>query len=487
MRNIVLRLSVTVFVCAAALVGAPRAIEADQASVRWDLLDGRIGYIAVLRFDAGTAVQVKGAALDLAERSGGRPLGYIIDLRDVAGGSPEAAADVAQQLMPAARVVLRRGEGAAALDYQAPPGIGGDAAGGKPLLALIDAGSGTAAKVVAAALQDWGRATLVGVTTEATDGAACGRVPCHRPSGGRIDGAPVVPDVNAAGAGHDPLALALALLSGKATDRSFPPMAKMPTRTAADTAEAGSPETGTKETSRAPDEKEILQEADRAYYSLRALGLDTFACSIEPNWDLMIADQGETEPAVAVDRALRTMRRLRFTVAVDRNGDAKIDHRGAVGKNMQGLAGAVEANLGDFFNIWTEFVLVPPLPDPTDATGFDAEGGLYHLTYRTGEYDTAMTMTNGFAVTALDITGPAGATSIRPHFAKTPGGWLLDGYEAERSPKGGAMAASEVAVDYGQVDGLQIVRKVRMTHHTSADEKPEPFEFVFSRCSVTKR
>jgi carboxyl-terminal processing protease len=122
---------------------------------------GEIGYIRIAQINGHTPEQVKKAIADIAAQVGPDKLrGYVIDLRNDPGGRLEDAVSVADHFLESGEIVAIRGRSADDTRHiRATPG---DIAKGKPLIVLINAGSAAAAEVIAGALQDGRRATLVG-------------------------------------------------------------------------------------------------------------------------------------------------------------------------------------------------------------------------------------------------------------------------------------------------------------------------------------
>jgi len=101
---------------------------------------------------------VRGALENLM--SEGELKGLVLDLRNNPGGILRASVDVAELFMDGGNVVYTEGR----LDnsdtqYDADPG---DTSGGVPLIVLINSGSASASEIVAGALQDHGRAVIMG-------------------------------------------------------------------------------------------------------------------------------------------------------------------------------------------------------------------------------------------------------------------------------------------------------------------------------------
>ena len=127
--------------------------------VKWEIKDG-VGIVNINQFAANTGDAVKGALVAIDKATGGRPLGYIVDLRSNPGGLLDQAVDVSDAFLNQGEIVSQRGRAKDDIErYYARPG---DLAHGLPVIVLVDAGSASAAEIVAAALQDHRRALVMG-------------------------------------------------------------------------------------------------------------------------------------------------------------------------------------------------------------------------------------------------------------------------------------------------------------------------------------
>jgi len=127
--------------------------------VKWEIKDG-IGIVNINSFAGNTGDATKAALLAIDKATGGKPLGYIVDLRSNPGGLLDQAIDVSDAFLDRGEIVSQRGRQKDDIErYYATPG---DMAHGLPVVVLIDAGSASAAEIVAAALQDHHRALLLG-------------------------------------------------------------------------------------------------------------------------------------------------------------------------------------------------------------------------------------------------------------------------------------------------------------------------------------
>jgi len=124
---------------------------------------GDIGYIRITSFSEKTDAGVKKAVADLKKQMGGSLRGWILDLRNDPGGLLDQAIAVSDDFLTGGEVVSTRGRRPE--DTQRYNARGGDLADNKPIIVLINEGTASASEIVAGALQDHRRATIVGVTS----------------------------------------------------------------------------------------------------------------------------------------------------------------------------------------------------------------------------------------------------------------------------------------------------------------------------------
>jgi carboxyl-terminal processing protease len=125
---------------------------------------GDIGYIRISSFSEKTDAGVKRAVTELKKQIGpGLIRGYVVDLRNDPGGLLDQAIAVVDDFVVGGEVVSTRGRRPD--DTQRYNARAGDIADGKPIVVLINEGSASASEIVAGALQDHKRATIVGVTS----------------------------------------------------------------------------------------------------------------------------------------------------------------------------------------------------------------------------------------------------------------------------------------------------------------------------------
>ena len=137
-----------------------------RASIRVNSVRSRvegddIAYIRITTFNEQTTQGLQRAIADLTSRIGAERLkGFIIDLRNNLGGLLEEAVTVSETFLARGEIVSTRGRNAE--ENQRRTAHGGDLTRGKPVIVLINGDSASASEIVAGALQDHKRATLVG-------------------------------------------------------------------------------------------------------------------------------------------------------------------------------------------------------------------------------------------------------------------------------------------------------------------------------------
>ena len=129
-------------------------------SAEGKMLENDIAYIQVTTFGDKTTPELKAALETLMAQN---PKGLILDLRNNGGGYLQTAVEVSSQFLPKDEVVLIEQYGTGEKDTYTS--LGGGLATDIPMVVLINEGSASASEIVAGALQDLGRAKLVGVVS----------------------------------------------------------------------------------------------------------------------------------------------------------------------------------------------------------------------------------------------------------------------------------------------------------------------------------
>ena len=131
------------------------------ASAEGEMLEDGIAYVQVTTFGSRTTPELVATLTDLMAQN---PKGIILDLRNNGGGFLQTSVEVTSQFLSEGVVLYEQyGDGSRDTFEVIPGGLATDA--NIPMLVLVNEGSASASEIVAGALQDSGRARLVGMVT----------------------------------------------------------------------------------------------------------------------------------------------------------------------------------------------------------------------------------------------------------------------------------------------------------------------------------
>jgi carboxyl-terminal processing protease len=132
----------------------------DLQEVRSELMDDDVGYVRLTTFTARATDMVREAITGLLDQGATR---FVLDLRGNPGGYIDAARGIASQFIPTNELLFTVESGEDVQEWRAVDGL--LQTDDVPVVVLIDGGSASASEIVGAALQEHGRATMVGEPT----------------------------------------------------------------------------------------------------------------------------------------------------------------------------------------------------------------------------------------------------------------------------------------------------------------------------------
>ncbi|MEQ1793674.1 MAG: S41 family peptidase [Nitrospira sp.] len=128
-------------------------------SVKSKIIDN-LGYVRLTQFQEATGRDLAKAIKQFREQ---KVQGAILDLRNNPGGLLTAAVDVSEQFLPNGKLVVFTKNREGKKDEWLAKSK--DQMDELPMIILVNEGSASASEIVAGALQDWGRAVIVGTTS----------------------------------------------------------------------------------------------------------------------------------------------------------------------------------------------------------------------------------------------------------------------------------------------------------------------------------
>ena len=213
------------------------------------MLDNGLGYIQITTFGDNTTQELTDTLKTLMAQ---HPKGLILDLRDNGGGYLQTAVEVVSQFQDSGVVLYEQYGNGTKKPYNVIPG---GMATKLPMVVLINEGTASASEITSGALQDYGRAKLVGVVSYGkgtvqnwvplSDNEGAVRITIARwltPKGRQIDKKGLTPDVyvqrttDDRKAGRDPqmdmaVQVLTDLVNGTAIPTSVPTAVPTPTAT----------------------------------------------------------------------------------------------------------------------------------------------------------------------------------------------------------------------------------------------------------------
>ena len=172
----------------------------ESPTVNYEMYDNGVGYIQITEFDDVTLDQFKEA---LAVIKGSDAKGLILDIRSNPGGSLLVVTDIARMILPKGLIVYTEDKYGKRDEYSCD----GKNELNMPLVVLINGNSASASEILAGAIKDYGKGTLIGTTTfgkgivqrvlPLTDGTALKLTisSYFTPNGNNIHGVGIDPDI----------------------------------------------------------------------------------------------------------------------------------------------------------------------------------------------------------------------------------------------------------------------------------------------------
>ncbi|MCD7725083.1 MAG: S41 family peptidase [Clostridiales bacterium] len=172
----------------------------ESPTVNYEIYDNDIGYIQITEFDDVTTEQFTEA---LAVVKGSGVKGLILDLRGNPGGSLPVVVEIARMILPEGTIVYTEDKYGEREEYTCD----GEHELEIPLVVLVNGNSASASEILAGAIKDYGKGTLIGTTTfgkgivqrvlPLTDGTALKLTisDYYTPNGNNIHGIGIEPDI----------------------------------------------------------------------------------------------------------------------------------------------------------------------------------------------------------------------------------------------------------------------------------------------------
>ncbi len=228
-----------------------------------------------------------------------------------------------------------------------------------------------------------------------------------------------------------------------------------------------------------PANQDVINQARSAYYSLARKGFKGFTATIEPNWQVILAQ-------TATPANLKIFRAVQFSMVVDANGAVTVTHEvgaDAAKPDLQPTVNRIHYDIQrlvtGFFNTWRTFAVSSPFPETANDVKIDNVGKQYRVFYRTQSGEVTIAMNSDLLMTEWNFSAPNVKRTVKPKFQNTVDGLLLTGYHGVFQPAGpGIKTTLDFQIEYQDVSGMQVPRKLRF--NGMHGNEPVEAELVFT-------
>lgn len=234
------------------------------------------------------------------------------------------------------------------------------------------------------------------------------------------------------------------------------------------------------------DKKQLLSNARQKYYNLKRAGLVELESNIQPNWDVVLGPQ--TNAAT-----LKLLNAIHFSMAIDSQSTFNMFHRtddyaakqkaaGALDPIYQGMHDAVTR----FISTWSIFTLTSPFPDPESEYEIEQTADQIRFSHKEQNNQVTTVTNKDFSVIEMTVLGEGFTASLEPVLETTATGYILKGYSGNyRTSSGARETLLKVSIDYQEIKGLQLPRKVYV--ETVYEKVPAQIEWLFTDYQVKVR
>lgn len=246
------------------------------------------------------------------------------------------------------------------------------------------------------------------------------------------------------------------------------------------------------QTGQQTNNRETFRKARASYYSLSRFGFAGFTSNIQPNWETLLAEDIKKDPQAA-QAGLKLLSGLHFAMTLAQDGQVSVTHRAdqaptndQVAAGFNQIYSGMDQALSGFFATWNLFMLTSPFPAVESEYQLQDAGGQFLITYNEDGASVSTTMAKDLRITAIKVVSSEFTSVVRPRFVSNDRGFVLTGYAGDYVPvKGPGKVTLDAEVEYQEVNGLQVPRKLRLA--SSLDGVPNLMELSFLQSEVKVR
>jgi hypothetical protein len=239
---------------------------------------------------------------------------------------------------------------------------------------------------------------------------------------------------------------------------------------------------------------EMLARAGKLYYSTARTGLESFNCTLHPEWHTLFVSAGkgaavaEDDPRIILLKSVGiTMHgRLKGGSTVDwnppaANPDKPLDQEST--DLLNNMHAATEQTLQGFMQFWTPFVDGSAVPADSEGMEITKTDTGYKLHAVTNDTTVTEVMDNQLTLTHFDVIMNQATVNFEPAYKSTDQGLLVNGFKAHILAAGAPTDKAQemlVEIEYQTIQGFPIPAKLNMSVVNTGN-----FNFVLDGCTVS--
>ena len=238
----------------------------------------------------------------------------------------------------------------------------------------------------------------------------------------------------------------------------------------------------------------MLSKAGALYYSTTKFGLNSFTCSIHPDWYTLFVSARKGDTVTIDDPRILLLKSVKMTLHAHMKGGSTLDWEPAPDPNnildpdsanlLKDMHEATEQTLQGFLQFWTPFVDGSAVPDNSDGLDVAKTANGYKLHAVTTDTEVTEEMDNQLTLTRFNVVMKQATVNFAPTYSSTAQGLLVNGFLAHILAAGAPAEQSQemhVGIDYQAVGGFQIPSHLNMQVIGSGT-----FNFNFDDCTVSR-
>ncbi|HEY1525738.1 MAG TPA: hypothetical protein VGH51_05825 [Candidatus Angelobacter sp.] len=235
----------------------------------------------------------------------------------------------------------------------------------------------------------------------------------------------------------------------------------------------------------ATDAKETIKNARSSYYALKSQGLKTFQCEVTPDWRKFL-ENTDKKPLSATDPRLQKFGGLRFSVAIDQQGQSTITpfmaNGDAIDPSLSQMIDGLKQMLSGFYQTWTALVFTNPFPESDSGTTLKQEGDNFRLLSKDGSSDVEILLNKDYAIIEMRVTSTGSKIIMLPKFERTAKGLLLTDIDSDIND---GQQKVLLGITYQNVQGLNLPGHA--SFKITLPDQVVMIEATFSKYQITKQ